>query len=177
MHKQPAEQTTEEWMADYNRKSEPPFHPPTTTASVTDIPLSNKDSDEGIVEEKALIPAGEYQALYLSHELHPNFHGFGDKLVISYSVVDSDYAGEIILSYYNITILETGFKAKGGSNWVKDMRRLFPHRKRKDRLPPSLLKNRKVLVEVRTIVTGRGKRILQKEEQYSIVANILRLLN
>ena len=129
------------------------------------------------VDEKALIPDGEYEAWYLGHELHPNFKGYGDKLVVSFSVAECDQAGEVVSSFYNITITKTGFKALGGSRWVKEMRRLFPGRKRKDRLPPSLLKNKNVLIEVRTVTKGKKQRVLDPEERYSVVANILRLLN
>lgn len=175
MHKSPQEQTTSEWLAEYDGKNITPIQSP--IAPAREIPPSNDNHDEGVVDEYALIPDGEYSAWYLDHELHPNFKGYGDKLVISFSVIESDYAGEAVKSYYNITILKTGWKAKGGSRWVKEMRRLFPGRKRKDRLPPSMLKDKRVLVEVRTVTRGRAKRTLDQAEQYSVVANILRLLN
>ncbi|MFC1702423.1 hypothetical protein ACFL1J_06760 [Pseudomonadota bacterium] len=176
MHNSPENQGVDDWLAEYNGENVKPF--PTHTAPVSEAPTSNDDSDEGVVDEKALIPDGEYQAWYAGHELHPNFKGYGDKLVVSFSVAECDHAGEIVSSYYNITITKNnGFKAMGGSRWVREMRRLFPNRKRKDRLPASLLKNKNVLIEVRTVTKGKQQRVLDPEEQYSVVANILRLLN
>jgi hypothetical protein len=170
----PERQSVDDWLADHAGAKVTPIQP---QSPVSSFPSTNDSNDEGVVEEHALIPEGEYQAWYLEHELHENFKGYGDKLVVSFSVTDTDYAGEIVNSYYNVTITKTGFKAKGGSRWVREIRRLFPLRKRKDRLPPSLLKNRNVLVEVRTVKKGSKQRTLDPEERYSVVANILRLLN
>lgn len=173
----PQEQTPDEWLVDYAGEKVMPVNTPTVTAPVCNALPSNDDHDEGVVEEKALIPAGKYHAIYLDHVLQPNFKGYGDKLVVSFTVTKAVYTGEIVNGFYNVRITNNGFSAKGGSRWVREMRQLFPDRKRKDRLPPSLLKNRNILVEVRTVTTGRGKRILDQTEQYSVVSNILGLLD
>jgi hypothetical protein len=175
VHKFPDKQSVDDWLVDYAGGNVTPIQSPATIAPEKKGP--QKNDGEGVVEEHSLIPDGEYQAWFLDHKLHPNFKGYGDKLVISFSVTESDYEGEIVRSFYNITITKTGWKAMGGSRWVKEMRRLFPDRKRKDRLPPSMLKDRKVLIEVRTVTKGKAKRALDPDEQYSVVENILRLLN
>ena len=122
VHKSPQQQTQQEWLADLNGESVPSIQHPAPIAPVNEHDL---DQGEGEVEEHPLVPAGGYQAVYLHHKIHPNYQGYGDKLVVSFSVTDGDHAGEIIRSYYNITITNTGFTSKGGSRWVKEMRRLF----------------------------------------------------
>ena len=173
----PEEQSVDDWLSDYTGATVTPIKTQPPVAPVIATPSINESDDEGIVEEKPLLPEGEYLAWYSSHEQHKNFKGYGDKLVVSFRIDECDHAGEIVSAFYNITITEKGWKTKGGSRWVKEMRRLFPDRKRKDRLPVSLLKNKKVLIEVRTVITGKAKRVLDKSEQYSVVNNIQRLLN
>jgi hypothetical protein len=173
----PEGQSVDDWLLDFTGATVTPIKTQPPVAPVSTIPSTNESDDEGVVEEKPLLPEGEYPAWYLEHKKHPNFKGYGDKLVVSFRVDECGYAGEIVSAFYNITITEKGWKAKGGSRWVKEMRRLFPDRKRKDRLPVLLLKNKKVLIEVRTVITGKAKRVLEEAEQYSVVDSILRLLN
>jgi hypothetical protein len=174
VNKSQIEQTNEEWLSDHAGKNVTPIQP---SAPVNKTRSQHEGIHEGVVEEKPLLPEGEYPAWYSSHELHKNFKGYGDKLVVSFRVDECGYADEIVSAFYNITITEKGWKTKGGSRWVKEMRRLFPDRKRKDRLPVSLLKNKNVLIDVRTVTTGKAKRVLEEAEQYSVVDSILRLLN
>ena len=77
--KPPLEQTHDEWLADYDGR--------VTPEPVNEVYPPDNDQGEGMVEEKALLPAGEYQATYLEHGLQPNFKGYGDKLVVSFTVM------------------------------------------------------------------------------------------
>ena len=105
MHRPPEKQSVDDWLTDYAGGNVTPIQSPAAVAPEKNS--SQKNDGEGVVEEHSLIPAGEYQAWFLDHKLHPNFKGDGDKLVISFSVTESDYEGEIVRSFYNITITKT----------------------------------------------------------------------
>lgn len=168
MIKRPEEQSNAEWLADYD--SSKPANP---NLSV----VSEDPSGEGEVDEHPLIPEGKYRTRYVGHSLIESFRGYGDKLVLEMCVVDTTYEGETVKAYYNIQITGRGWKAKGGSRWVLEMRKLFPQRKRKDRLPPSLLKEHDILAKIRTVQVGSNNRTLLPTERYSVVKELIALLD
>ena len=132
------------------------------------------DRDDGVVEGPPLLAEDEYIALYAGHSLVPNFHGFGDKLVINWRIIEGPCSNEIVCAYYNIEIIENGFKCRSASHWYRDILRLFPSRSRRDRLPPSLLGCHHIVIKIKTVTKGRNKRQLKDNELYSVVDEILR---
>ena len=111
MHKPQTNQSTDEWLRAYAGKNVTQIQP---SAPLNKTQSQHDDLEEGVVEEKALIPEGEYSAWYSSHELHKNFKGYGDKLVVSFCVDECDHAGEIVSAFYNITITKKVGRLKVG---------------------------------------------------------------
>jgi hypothetical protein len=167
-------QSTDEWLSEYT--SQPARANPLNTKPATAQKITADDSNEGVVIEHALIPPGEYKARYMRHEAKANFKGYGDKLVVEFCISDGEHSGEVTRCFYNIQIQEKGWQTKGGSRWVKELRTLFPEKKRKDRLPPLLLKNRNILIEVVTVTQGSGKRELDLSAYYSKVSKLIRII-
>ena len=119
--------------------------------------LDEHESEDGVVIEHPRIPEGDYLVRYLSHELHKKYHGFGDKLVIEFVIVQGNYQGTALNAFYNVEITEKGFTVRGGTRYLREMRRLLPSPR--PSYPVSLLEDKTLLVVVRTVIKGKGKRI------------------
>ena len=83
---------------------------------------------------------------------------------------------EEVCAYYNITIKDGGFVARGGSRWVKEMRHLFPECQRSRSLPPSLLENCIVRLRLRDANENKKRRKFGGQQKYSVVAEMLELI-
>ena len=136
--------------------------------------LDEHDSEEGVVIEHPRIPEGDYLVRYLSHELHKKYHGFGDKLVIEFVITDGDYQGITLLAFYNVTITKNGFTVRGASRYQREMRQLFPAPR--SNYPLRLLKDKTILAAGRTVTHGKGKRLLSKDEQYSVIEKLIQII-
>ena len=175
MHKSPEEQTTDEWLESYDSQNVTPIQSSALVVPPKDNPLPD-ESGEGLVIEYAWVPVGVFRATYQKHELKPNYMRYGDKLIVDFCIVEGDYRGEIVQSFFNVKITgENKFSVRGGSRWVTEIRHLFPERNRKDRLPVSLLKNRVIEIQVRDS-KGKKQKELPEHARYSVVKKMLRLV-
>jgi len=174
MHKSPEDQTVDEWEAEYSGENVSPF--PAHEAPVSEESLSDDDNEECVVVEHAWIPEGKYCATYIGHDLKKKYRGYDDKLIIDFSIVQSDYSGEIVRSFFIIKILaDYKYSAQGGSRWVREMRSMFPELGRKRAPKVSMLKGRVIEIEVRDSM-GKGNKPLDEDMRYSVVKKMLRVV-
>ena len=171
MGKNPQEMTNDEWLARHAPQNATPITPPPLT-----VPPGNDAEDnpeECVVVEHAWIPEGKYCATYIGHELKKKYRGYDDKLVIEFSIVQSDYSGEIVRGFFIIKILaDYKYSAQGGSRWVTEMRSMFPELGRKRSPSVSLLKGRVIEIQVRDS-KGKGNKPLPEDMRYSVVEKML----
>jgi hypothetical protein len=130
----------------------------------------------------ALIPEGEYQAVYVSHEISRG--SFGTKLKITFRIVSfGEFFETLIPAWYNISDAASS-KRKGGRIKVNrghklttELLRVLQIKARIDRLSPSLLKGHILLIKVRTVTKNSYQKKLAPPQQYSIVDSLVCILN
>ena len=174
--KHPDELTNDEWVATYTSDNVTPINTPALTAPVISESSAPDELEECVVVKHAWLPAGKYFATYLGHELKKKYRGYDDKLVIEFSIVQSDYSGEIVRSFFIIKILaDYKYSAQGGSRWIREMRLLFPEIGRKRAPSVSMLKDRVIEIQLRD-AKGKGGKTLDEDMRYSVVEKMLRVI-
>lgn len=132
--------------------------------------------------DSPLIPAGEYQAVYVSHETTNG--SFGPKVKVSFRVVSHGPFYETqIAAWYNIKDGASS-KRKGskirlarGSKLTSELLKVLQIKKRVDRLSPSMLRGYVLVIKVRTVTTNSRQKKLTEAQQYSIVDSLQCILN
>jgi len=128
------------------------------------------------------IPDGEYQAVYVSHQISNGSFGF--KVKITFRIVSmGEYFETLIDGWYNIK--EGGSsKRKGGSlsltrgqNLTTELLKVLQINKRPDRLSLTMLKGLLLLIKVRTVTTNNRQKKYSELQQYSVVDSMLCCLN
>ncbi len=132
--------------------------------------------------ESLLIPAGEYQAVYVTHEATNG--SFGHKLKVVFRIVtQGPYFETLIPAWYNIKDGSTGkrcgskIKVARGSKLTSELLKVLQIKTRIDRLTPAMLRNYLLLVKVRTVLTDSRQKKLSEPQQYSIVDSLVCILN
>lgn len=128
------------------------------------------------------VPEGNYTAAYSSHTTWL-FKGRHPKVVITFIIQDlGEHFGKEIKAYYNVNKL-SGKPRKNGhfsagwkSNFMLDYTTLFGKPARKDRISMCRFKNCFVTVKAKTVAKNRDQREYPEDLQYSVVSQILGLV-
>ena len=142
-------------------------------------------SDEGdgvgrILRPSCLVPDGKYDVRYAYYETQICFGG--SKVTIHFSIVNHEkYAGSEIARYYNVRSL-SGLPRKYGDfdvespncKLVREYGRIVDEPDRLDRISYASFGNKRILVRVRTVISDSNRKLLAKEEQYSVIAELIR---
>lgn len=139
-------------------------------------------SDEFAIEWGCLqlIPAGLYEAVYVSHETFNQ--SFGAKVKITFRIITpGDYFGVMIDAWYNVKAL----KNKPGkqrsvvlsrhSKLTTELLTILSIKERVARLSPAQLKGKILEVAVRTVKKNSRQKSYTESQIYSVVDRIVRL--
>jgi hypothetical protein len=129
-----------------------------------------------------LIPAGDYEAVYVSHETFNQ--SFGPKVKITFRIVKmGPFYEKLIDGWYNVKDL----KSKPGkhrkpilsrhSKLTTELLHVLGIKERVSRLSPIQLKGKLLEVRVRTVKQNSRQKKYSDIQQYSVVDSILRSLN
>jgi len=143
---------------------------------------SLSDSYEVDWGDSVLIPEGEYEAVYVSHE---NTNGsFGPKVKVTFRIVShGPFYETLIPAWYNIQDGSPSkrkgakVKLKRGSRLTGELLKVLQIKQRVDRLSPSMLKGYLLTVKVRTVKTNSRQKKLTEAQQYSLVDSLVCILN
>ena len=143
---------------------------------------SLSDSYEVDWGDSVLIPVGEYEAVYVSHE---NTNGsFGPKVKVTFRIVSQGpFYETLIPAWYNIQDGSSSkrkgakVKLKRGSRLTGELLKVLQIKQRVDRLSPSMLKGYLLVVKVRTVKTNSRQKKLTEAQQYSLVDSLVCILN
>ena len=148
---------------------------PTSTNSLSD----SYEVDWG---DSVLMPDGEYEAVYVTHETTNG--SFGPKVKVTFRIVSQGpFYGTLIPAWYNIQDGSSSkkkgakVKLKRGSRLTGELLKVLHIKKRVDRLSPSMLKGYLLVVKVRTVKTNSRQKKLAEVQQYSIVDSLVCNLN
>jgi hypothetical protein len=130
----------------------------------------------------ALIPEGEYQAVYVSHMTTNGT--FGPKLKITFRIVSQGpYYASLIDGWYNLkgTGEKTGKRGKiitsKHSKFVEEITKLFQMKIRVNRISATMLSGHVLIIKVRTVKKNGRQKNLSDVLQYSTVDSMVCLLN
>ena len=135
-----------------------------------------------IIVPSCLIPEGQYDVRYCHYETQICFGG--PKVVVHFLVDKHDiYDGSPLARYYNVLRLD-GSPRKygnfdiGSSNCdlVREYRRLVKQPARSDRISFAPLKDKQIGARVRTVTSNSRRQPLSDNEQYSVIAELVRII-
>lgn len=145
----------------------------------TEIDLNEIEIDWG---QSPCIPAGEYQAVYVTHEATNG--NFGRKLKVIFRIVtQGPHFETLIPAWYNIKDASNGkrsgrkIKVARGSKLTSELLKVLQIKTRVDRLTPSMLRGYLLLIKVRTVCTDSRQKKLSEPQQYSVVDSLVCILN
>jgi len=129
-----------------------------------------------------LIPQGEYQAVYVTHEIIRG--SFGIKAKVTFRIISQgEHFETLIPAWYNIKDGSQG-KRKGGkikvargSKLTSELLKVLQIKTRIDRLTPAMLRGYVLMVNVRTVKTDSRQKKLNPPQQYSIIDSLVCILN
>jgi len=132
--------------------------------------------------DSPLIPSGEYQAVYVTHETTNG--SFGPKVKVIFRIVSQGAFFETLIpAWYNIKDGSVGKRRGGkikvtrGSKLTSELLKVLQIKKRVDRLSPSMLKGYVLVVNVRTVKSDSRQKKLTEPQQYSIIDTLVCILN
>lgn len=143
--------------------------------------MEDKSSSEIDIADShlPLIPAGEYEVMYHSHETR---YVFGPKLIVHFTITESEMAGLRVSRFYNVQAFggEPGivgeFKVGKCCAFFREYLNLFdPQTPRPDRLSMHRFKRQPILAEIR-VVTEANRTSLPKAAQYSVINRLIRVI-
>ena len=119
-------------------------------------------------EAMALIPEGIYEVIYTDHTKYKYYSQ--DKLQINFVVVSpTEYSDTVLTRIYNYYD-----RAKRNSDYIKECQIVLGRRlNKKEKVSPSIFKNKVLKVKVRTVKNGRKQEKLPSFLQYSIIDSIV----
>ena len=128
-----------------------------------------------------LIPAGSYQAVYVSHETL--YQSFGAKIKITFRITDLGHVnGALINGWYNAKALPS----KPGKNkrailsrhskLATELLNILCTREKPSRLSPAQLKGKLLEISVRTVRTNSRQKKYADPQTYSVVDHIERII-
>jgi hypothetical protein len=104
--------------------------------------------DIGVIEEgDPKLPIADYYIQYMRHQIFRDFHGYGPRIVVWFTITEGDCQGSIIRAFYNIEVAGRKWSGLPGSRISREMLALFPNA-RKDRISPALLRGHIILASV-----------------------------
>jgi len=151
---------------------------------MTNLASTNSLSESFEIDwgDSVLIPDGEYEAVYVTHEITNG--SFGPKVKVTFRIVSQGpYFETLIPAWYNIqdgsSSKKKGAKVKlaRGSRLTGELLKVLHIKKRVDRLSPSMLKGYLLIVKVRIVKTNSRQKKLAEAQQYSIVDSLVCILN
>ena len=124
-----------------------------------------------------LIPEGNYQVTYFSHETTNG--SYGPKLKITFKInTFGEFYGKFIDSWYNLkagskTGKGKGVKTAGGSKLTGDLLKALGPKTRIDRISVAGLRGKLLWVKVRTVLKNGRQQKIHELQRYSIVDSII----
>lgn len=132
--------------------------------------------------ENPLIPEGEYQAVYVTHETTRG--SFGTKLKITFRIVSlGQYFETLIPLWCNVSDASSSKRKQGkvkvnkNHKLTTELLRVLQIKTRIDRLSPIMLKGYILLIKVRTVSSNCYQKKLTPPQQYSVVDSLICILN
>jgi len=135
-----------------------------------------------VEDDLPLIPPGEYIFRLAGYSTWLMF-GRNPKLILEFTIVDSEmYGGVTLNKYYNVKKFKGrsgrngNFVATPKSNFMRDFYRICPAYppKRLDRIPMSRLEGIDVRGKVKTVTKGYDQKEIPEPLQYSVIEEINR---
>jgi hypothetical protein len=136
------------------------------------------DAGEGTVIRSNAMPPGEYELSYVRHWTTSTQDG--GKLNIEFAIVDGPEKGLCLEAHYRVHLNgppgESGkFAVSELGHYYDQMTKLFPRRKRRDRLSPRMLKGKVVRGKVESVTKDwKGKK---RAKPYSKVEQLIELVD
>ena len=123
-----------------------------------------------------LVPDGEYDAVFVDHRYVTTFKG-SSKLFVQFRIVSEGASfGLCVYRFYNVEKINKRYRAPATGALSRDMAQLFGRRSLRSGLPFELLKTNVVRVETRTVNYDSVQKELHKENQYSVINRLIRIV-
>jgi hypothetical protein len=164
----------DEWLASYRGEKKPNRapSPPDENAGWED--------DNCTVDSEPLIPPGRYALKYLDHSTRQSKNT--GKLTIRFTIVEGECSGEIISAHYPVRLKGSAkrfgsFTASKQGKYFAEMCELFPDlaNGRMDRISPRRLQGKKVIGQVKTVISDWEGKQRAPATQYSVVERLVGL--
>ena len=133
-----------------------------------------------VVKTDALIPEGEYEAALVDYETGIYFFGHSPKVVLWWRIITMGAAFETVIpGYYAVRRLTGKGRRRGRfqiglkSRLARDIALMTNARPPLDHVPLDHLQGHLFRIAVRTIVRDSGQKTIPKGAQYSIVDQVL----
>ena len=150
----PADQSIDEWLADYNGSCK------TKENGQFSQPEKQKVKKNTLIEiepKRPQAPTGKYLGCVMHVE--PNWTFLGNrKVALYFEILEGPNKECEARKFYGLKLQENGeYKAGAKSNLVKDMYRFFPNESNNEGLDPMLFKGKIFLIEVVLIKSDSGE--------------------
>ncbi len=148
-----------------------------------DEELGELEEGGGVIEGGCIaIPDGEYELRYVFYETGMFFGS--PKVAVHFTIVAPDeHASVPVCRYYNVKELIGPYRKYGGyiatprGSLKREYGRLVREPKRPDRISFSVLKGRRILARLATVMRAHDRADLAPDDQYSKVAELLRIID
>ncbi len=136
-----------------------------------------------ILAPSCLVPEGKYEVRYCYYETQICFGA--SKVSVHFSIVNHEkYAGTPIARHYTVESLSGPARKYGDFNikspncsQVREFGRISENPNRLDRISYVSFKNKRILARVRTVVHDSHGNALEDDEQYSVIAGLLNIID
>jgi len=150
----PADQSNEEWLADYERSGQ------TKESGQQSQPVKQKEKKNTLIEiepKRPQAPIGEYLG-YVIH-VEPNWTFLGNrKVALYFEKLEGPNKGCEARRFYGLKLQENGeYKAGAKSNLVKDMCKFFLNETNNGAIDPMLFKDKIFLIKVEHRKSKKGE--------------------
>ena len=138
--------------------------------------MAKADPDIVIFEDPSeLVKEGIYDFRFLGHKYVSMFQG-SVKLIMDFKIISYGEFFEIKLQrYYNVQKAGRSYHFKKNMDFTREMRNCFDKSTLKRGKPFSLLKDKIIFGSVRTVNKSSRQKKLSKNNQYSVISEILGL--